>query len=47
MKDDLSQKIQGNIIFFVYMYECYKYDITLLPKKLKKIFSRENALKGD
>ena len=29
------------------MYECYKYDITLLPKKSKKIFSQENTLKGD
>ena len=47
MKDDLSQKAQGNIIFSVYMYECYKYYITLLPKKSKKIFSRENTLEGD
>ena len=33
IKDDLSQKIQGNMIFSVYMHKCYKYDITLLPKK--------------
>ena len=33
MKDDLSQKLHGNMIFSVYMYKCYKYDITLLPKK--------------
>ena len=24
---------------FVYMYKCYKYDITLLPKEAKIIFS--------
>ena len=45
-KDDLSQEIHGNI-FSVYMYECYKYDIILLPKNSKTIFSRENTLKGD
>ena len=39
MKDDLSQKN-------TWKYD-YKYDITLLPKKLKTIFSRENTLKGD
>ena len=44
MKDDLSQKIHGNMISSVYMYKCYKYDITLLPKKAKIIFSRENTL---
>ena len=32
MKDDLSQKIHGNMIFSVYMSKCYKYDSTLLPK---------------
>ena len=32
MKDDLSQVIHGNIIFSVYMYKCYKYDITLCKK---------------
>ena len=31
MEDDLSQEIHGNMIFSVYMYKCYKYDI--LPKK--------------
>ena len=34
MKDDLSQEIHGNMIFFVYMYKCYKYDITLIQKKI-------------
>ena len=33
MKDDLSQEIHGNMIFSVYMYKCYEYDITLLQKK--------------
>ena len=33
IKDDLSQEIHGNMILSVYMYKCYKYDITLLPKK--------------
>ena len=47
MKDDLSQEIHGNMIFSVYMYECYKYDITLLQKKSAVIFSRKNTLKGD
>ena len=32
MKGDLSQEIHGNMIFSVYMYKCYKYDITLLKK---------------
>ena len=32
---------------FVYMYKCYKYDITLLQKKSKMIFSQKNTLKGD
>ena len=45
MKDDHSQKIHGNMIFSVYI--CYKYNITLLPKKGKMIFSRKNTLKGD
>ena len=35
MKDDLSQEIHGNMIFSVYMYKCYKHDITLLQKKVK------------
>ena len=47
MKDDRSQEIHGNMIFSVYMYKCYKYDITLLEKKLKMIFSRKSTLKGD
>ena len=33
--DDLSEEIHGNMIFSVYMYKCYKYDITLLQKKVK------------
>ena len=47
MKYDVSQKIHGNMIFFVYMYKCYKYGITLLPKIAKIIFSRKNTCKGD
>ena len=47
MKDDLSQGICRNMIFSVYMYKCYKYDITLLQKRSKRIFSRRNTLKGD
>ena len=35
MKDDLSQEIHVNMIFSVYMYKCYKYDITLLQKRIK------------
>ena len=31
IEDDLSQEIHANMIFSVYMYKCYKYDI--LPKK--------------
>ena len=30
VKNDLSQEIHGNAIFSVYMYKCYKCDITLL-----------------
>ena len=47
MKDDLSQGIHGNMIFSVYMYKCYKYNITLPKKKLKTTFSRKNTLTGD
>ena len=46
MKDDISQEIHGNMILSVYMCKCYKYDITLLPKKSKTI-PPENTLKGD
>ena len=35
MKDYLSQVIHGNMIFSVYMYKCYNYDILLLQKKIK------------
>ena len=44
MKDDLSQEMHGNVTFSVFMYKCYKYDITHLPKKLKMIFSQENYI---
>ena len=37
MKDDFSQEIHGNMIFSVYLNKCYKYDITLVQKKKKKI----------
>ena len=47
MKYDVSQNIHGNMIFFVYMYKCYKYGITLLPKIAKIIFSQKNTCKGD
>ena len=47
MKDEFSQGINGSMIFSVYMYECYKYDITFLQKeKLKMMFTRKNSLKG-
>ena len=36
-----------NMIFYVCMYKCYKYDVTLLQKKSKMIFSRKNTFKGD
>ena len=35
MNGNLSQEIYGKMIFSVYMYKCYKYDITLLHKKIK------------
>ena len=47
MKDDVSQKMHGNMIFFVYMYKYCKYDIILPPKIAKMIFSRKNTLKAD
>ena len=47
MKDELSQEIHGYAIFRIYMYKCYKYDITLLEKESKMIFSGKNSLKGD
>ena len=34
-------------MFSVYMYKSYKYDITLLQKKSKMIFSQKNTIKGD
>ena len=30
-----SQWLNGDMIFSVYKYKCYKYDITLLQKKIK------------
>ena len=48
-KDKFSQGINGSMIFSVYMYKCYKYDITFLQKKKKKskmMFTRKNSLKG-
>ena len=47
MKDDIFQKIQRNMIYFVYMYQCYKYDINLLPKETKDNLLSKNTLKGD
>ena len=47
IKDDLSQKILGNAKFSVHMYKCYKYDIALLQKKSKMIFSRKTTTEGD
>ena len=47
MKDNLSQEMHGNMIFSVCMYKGSKYYITLLPRKSKTIFSRENTLKSD
>ena len=41
IKDAISQKLLRNMTFSVYMYKLYKYDITLLPKKAKVIFSRK------
>ena len=41
IKHDLSHEIHGNVIFSVYMDKLYKYDITLLQKKSKMIFSRK------
>ena len=41
MKDDLPQEIQGDMIFSVYIYKCYKYDITLLQKKNQRWSSPE------
>ena len=47
MKDGHSQEVHGNMIFSVYMYRCYKYDITLLQKKSKMIFFQKNTVTGD
>ena len=48
MKDDLSQKIHGNMIFSAYTHMCYKHDtVPLCQKKSKMIFPQKNALKGD
>ena len=51
-KDDLSQKIRGNMILSVYTCKCYKHGVTLpvtphpQPKKSRMIFSRKNTLKS-
>ena len=51
MKDDLSQKIRGNMIISVYsvkMVFLFPINMTLLFfQKVKMIFSRKNALKDD
>ena len=48
VRGDLSQEIHGNMIFSVYMYECYKRGVTpLCQKKSKMVLSRKNAPKGD
>ena len=44
MEDDLSQRCME---IWYFLYVCYKYDITLLPKEAKMIFSRKNTIKGD
>ena len=36
MKGGLSQEVNGNMIFSVYMYKCYIYDIILLQKQKTK-----------
>ena len=47
------QEIRGHMIFSVYMYECYKHDITLPQKKKKKKkisddpLPKKNTLKGN
>ena len=45
MKDDLSQEIHGNMIFSVYMYKCYKYDIILLQKNQRWYSPEKKHLK--
>ena len=37
----------GDMIFFVYTYKCYKYDITLLQKKEKWSFPEKSTLEAD
>ena len=36
MKNDLPQEIHESIIFSVYMYKCYKYNISPLPKNQRR-----------
>ena len=45
MKDDLSHEIHGNMIFSVYMYKCYKYDIILLQKNQRWYSPEKKHLK--
>ena len=53
VRDDLSQKIHGNMIFSVCTHGCYKRGTTpLLPppplsRKSKMVLSHKNTLKGD
>ena len=48
VRGDLSQEIHGNMIFSVYMYECYKRGVTpLCQKKSKMVLSRKNTPKFD
>ena len=48
MKDDFSQEVHGNMIFSVYLYKCYKYDITLVQQKNQRWSSPKKIhLKGD
>ena len=44
-EDDLYQKIHGNMIFSVYMHQCYKRSVALLAKKTMPS-SRKYTLKG-
>ena len=45
MKEDLSQEIQGNMTFSLYMYKWYKYDISFGQKISKMIFYQKKRLK--
>ena len=48
VRDDLSQKIHGNMIFSVYTYGCYKRGATpLFQEKSKMVLSCKNKPKSD